>query len=39
MGEGICNCGAWVGGVICRMRERCVVGSSRYAGRNGIALE
>lgn len=39
MGEVICDCGAWAGGVICRMRERCIIGISRWAGRKGIDLE
>lgn len=39
MGEEICDCGAWVGGVICGIREEYIVGSSRWAGRNGVALE
>lgn len=39
VGEEICDCGAWVGGVICGIRGGCVVSSSGWAGRNGVALE
>lgn len=39
MGEEIRGCGAWVVGVICSVSEGCIVGSSRWAGRNGVALE
>ena len=38
MREEICDCGA-SGGVLCGIREGCIIGSSRQAGGNGLALE